>query len=68
MPEGVHTAPRAPADARCKPLRYRNDRAKSVLGWRPRYTLEQSVDRSLADGPPPLAQAMVPTTKPAKVP
>jgi nucleoside-diphosphate-sugar epimerase len=34
--------------ARCKPLRYRNAKAKSVLGWTPRYTLEQAVDRSLA--------------------
>ncbi len=34
--------------ARCKPLRYKNDRAKSVLGWTPRYTLEQAVDRSVA--------------------
>ena len=51
--------------ARCKPLRYRNDRAKRVLGWQPRFTLEQAVDRSRADGPPPLAQAMLPTAKPA---
>ncbi len=53
--------------ARCKPLRYRNGRAKSVLGWHPRYTLEQAIDRSLADGPPVLAQATIPTSKPAKV-
>ena len=53
--------------ARCKPLRYRNDKAKSVLGWVPRYTLEQAVDRSLSDGPPPLAQALLPTPKAAKV-
>ena len=33
--------------ARCKPLRYRNDKAKRVLGWQPRYTLEQAVDRSV---------------------
>jgi len=45
--------------ARCKPLRYRNDKAKTVLGWSPRYTLEQAVDRSVADGPPALAQAML---------
>ena len=45
--------------ARCKPLRYRNDRAKRVLGWSPRYTLEQAVDRSLSDGPPVPAKAML---------
>ena len=45
--------------ARCKPLRYRNALAKRVLGWSPRFTLEQAVDRSLSDGPPPLATAML---------
>ena len=45
--------------ARCKPLRYRNDLAKRVLAWGPRFTLEQAVDRSLSDGPPALARAML---------
>ena len=45
--------------ARCKPMRYRNDLAKRLLGWGPRYTLEQAVDRSLSDGPPVLARAMM---------
>jgi nucleoside-diphosphate-sugar epimerase len=53
--------------ARCKPLRYRNDKIKSVLGWTPRFTLDQAVDRSLADGPPVLAQAMMSPAKPAGV-
>jgi len=33
--------------ARCKPLQYRNARAKTVLGWSPRWTFEQSLDRTL---------------------
>ena len=33
--------------ARCKPLRYQNDRIKSVLGWTPKYGLEESLERSL---------------------
>lgn len=33
--------------ARCKPLRYSNERAKSVLGWSPRYTWLQGLERSL---------------------
>jgi nucleoside-diphosphate-sugar epimerase len=35
--------------ARCKPLRYSNVRAKSVLGWSPRYGLLEALDRSAAD-------------------
>jgi 2-alkyl-3-oxoalkanoate reductase len=33
--------------ARFKPLRYSNDRAKQILGWQPRYSLAEAIDRSL---------------------
>jgi len=32
--------------ARCKPLRYTNAQARSVLGWSPRYGLLEALDRS----------------------
>jgi nucleoside-diphosphate-sugar epimerase len=32
--------------ARFKPLRYTNTKAKRILGWSPRFSLEQAVDRS----------------------
>ena len=32
--------------ARFKPFRYSNDRAKQVLGWQPRYSFVEAVDRS----------------------
>lgn len=35
--------------ARGKPLQYSNKKIKTVLGWKPRYTLEEGLDRSLAD-------------------
>jgi nucleoside-diphosphate-sugar epimerase len=34
--------------ARGRPLTYSNKKIKTVLGWKPRYTLEQGLDRSLA--------------------
>ncbi|HKA46049.1 MAG TPA: hypothetical protein VKF40_28925, partial [Burkholderiales bacterium] len=34
--------------ARCKPLRYSNQRAKQVLGWGPRWNLEEGLERSFA--------------------
>lgn len=37
--------------ARGRPLNYSNRKIKSVLGWKPRYTLEQGLDRSLSDAP-----------------
>ena len=37
--------------ARCKPLKYDNTRVKEVLGWQPRYTLEQALERSLSETP-----------------
>jgi 2-alkyl-3-oxoalkanoate reductase len=36
--------------ARGRPLHYSNQKLKSVLGWKPRYTLEQGLDRSLQNG------------------
>jgi len=34
--------------ARCKPLRFDNARIKQSLGWSPRYSLEEALDRSFA--------------------
>ncbi|MGB3138770.1 MAG: NAD(P)-dependent oxidoreductase [Nodosilinea sp.] len=39
----------ASLDARLKPFRYSNAKAKSVLNWSPRYTLETGLDRSVSD-------------------
>ena len=36
-------------NARFKALRYSNDRAKQVLGWRPAYDVDQAIQRSLQD-------------------
>jgi 2-alkyl-3-oxoalkanoate reductase len=35
--------------ARFKPLNYRNDRAKAVLHWKPRYSLDEAFDRSCSE-------------------
>jgi len=40
---------RASLHARCKPLRYSNERAKEVLGWTPRVNLEEGLERSFAE-------------------
>jgi len=34
--------------ARCKPLRYRNDRAKELLNWSPRFGVDEAIQRSIA--------------------
>lgn len=34
--------------ARAKPLRYCNEKIKQMLGWTPRYSLNEAIDRSLA--------------------
>jgi hypothetical protein len=31
---------------RCKPLRYSNARAKEKLGWKPKWNLEEGLERS----------------------
>lgn len=36
----------AALEARCKPLRYSNERIKKVLGWQPRYALNEALKRS----------------------
>jgi nucleoside-diphosphate-sugar epimerase len=33
-------------EARCKPLRFTNQKIKAVLKWKPRYSLSESLDRS----------------------
>lgn len=33
--------------ARCKPLRYTNKRITATLGWKPRYTWQEGLDRSM---------------------
>lgn len=33
--------------ARCKPLRFTNEKIKSALEWKPRYGVEESLDRSV---------------------
>lgn len=35
-------------DARFKPFTYRNDKAKRLLGWRPHYSLDEAIARSVA--------------------
>jgi nucleoside-diphosphate-sugar epimerase len=35
--------------ARFKPLRYSNRRAKQLLGWTPKYSPQQAIDRSCSD-------------------
>lgn len=39
----------ASLDARFKPFRYSNDRAKQVLNWQPRYSFEAAIDRSCSN-------------------
>src|SRR3954454_10897091 len=41
--------------ARGKPLRFSNRKIKEVLGWRPRYSLAEALDRSSATAPEPAA-------------
>jgi nucleoside-diphosphate-sugar epimerase len=35
--------------ARCKPLRYSNQRLREVLGWKPRYEFREALDRVFND-------------------
>ncbi|MGH1503956.1 MAG: NAD-dependent epimerase/dehydratase family protein [Acidimicrobiales bacterium] len=35
-------------DARFKPFRYTNAKAKQLLGWSPRFTLDEALERSIA--------------------
>ena len=36
--------------ARCKPMRYTNQRIKDSLGWKPQYKLSEALDRSFGTG------------------
>jgi nucleoside-diphosphate-sugar epimerase len=57
----------ASLDARLKPFRYTNTKAKAVLNWQPRHTLETALDRSVGDQcliSDILAQAPVPALEP----
>jgi hypothetical protein len=38
----------AKLDAQFRPLRYANDTAKQVLGWRPRHGLDAALARSVS--------------------
>jgi len=42
VPERLH--------ARFKPLHYSNAKAKRLLGWKPRYSLAEAIDRSAEAG------------------
>jgi nucleoside-diphosphate-sugar epimerase len=44
-------------DARAKPLIYSNQRIKRLLGWTPRYSLHEGLDRSLAAESPAVIKA-----------
>ena len=39
--------------ARCKPMRYTNQRIKDSLDWRPQYNLSEALDRSFVTGNSP---------------
>jgi nucleoside-diphosphate-sugar epimerase len=41
--------------ARFKPLKYSNGKLKEVLGWKPRYSLVEAIDRSMGRTPPATA-------------
>jgi nucleoside-diphosphate-sugar epimerase len=56
----------AQLDARFKPLRFSNAAAVSRLGWQPRYSLQQALDRSI--GPVPTEGAPGPTAVPERRP
>jgi nucleoside-diphosphate-sugar epimerase len=51
----------AKVHARIKPLRYSNARIKQMLGWRPRYSLVEAIDRSLAGDQPHPAPTVAPS-------
>jgi len=55
--------------ARCKPMRYSNERVRSTLGWRPRYDWREGMDRSLReDDPAALPAASKPEASDANQP
>lgn len=55
--------------ARCKPLRFTNERIKRVLGWAPRYDVQTALDRSLGKSTMELtAVGETPVAKPPQPP
>jgi nucleoside-diphosphate-sugar epimerase len=41
--------------ARCKPLRFSNDRLKQATGWKPKYSWREGLDRSMGNVTKPVA-------------
>jgi nucleoside-diphosphate-sugar epimerase len=48
--------------ARCKPLRFTNERLKQATGWKPKYSWRQGLDRSMGN-PAKTAVAITQTTR-----
>ena len=46
--------------ARCKPLRYTNQKIRDVLQWKPRYSLTEALDRSIGSSAFELTKAETP--------
>ncbi|MDB5302589.1 MAG: NAD-dependent epimerase/dehydratase [Phycisphaerales bacterium] len=53
--------------ARCKQLRFTNQKIKATLGWKPRYSVSESLDRSLGKSDAELTKVDTPTTAAAPV-
>jgi len=49
--------------ARCKPLRFSSRRVREVLGWRPRYSLAEAMDRSFGKVAAEEAKIAVPAAR-----
>jgi nucleoside-diphosphate-sugar epimerase len=41
--------------ARCKPLRFSNEKLKQTTGWKPKYSWREGLDRSMGVAPKPAA-------------
>jgi nucleoside-diphosphate-sugar epimerase len=52
--------------ARAKPLKYTNTVIKSTMGWKPIFTLKESLDRSLSETDAVLAEVRAGATPPAE--
>ena len=53
--------------ARFKPLKYSNRKIKEVLGWKPRYSLVEAIDRSLGRATAPRSASATPAGDDAPV-
>jgi nucleoside-diphosphate-sugar epimerase len=51
--------------ARCRPLKFTNAKIKSALGWRPRYSLAESLDRSFGMSVADMTKVDAPKNSPA---